>query len=703
MSRADYSVWIDWDNDGGLNLSDFETTVDQWYSSGTTPPAFAVDHVQYHGGSNSLLVTWQGYVPFQFDISGHGFDKGKFALSGFENVPPSFMFDTAGSGFDQGRFGVNNLGDPSVQSPKVLRNLTGLIVGRQYNISIWTYTPSSGGRSVYFGVKDIYNTSPSTTVDAWQNFQFSFVATSTTHIVQVSPNGDPADGDKTWIDQLTIWNDDEDVTDRTLSGGSDNITFSTGRQVSRSLSPITSSDTSFSLQNQDYLFTPDNPATPLGPYLGPGKPVLIRASFQNVDYNLFRGFLSDFQLLPDWSNQNAAMSATDLLGNMSNITLSTALYGGLRSGDAINKVLDEIGWSTDLRDVDPGCSVIRWWWEEGTDALSAISKIVNSEGIPAIAYIDPNGTFVFRGRKHRLLYSRSTSVQRTYHSTDTEPEFSMPFTYDIGWQDMFNHIDLDVDDRYPDHTDSEIYSTEETISILPREQKIITISGSDPFIYAKCPVQGLDYILASGSVTFQLSRKSGASTILTITAGASGAILTGLVVRAIMVPVQNTVKITVDDDYSIQKHGLMSYVADSNGDIPWASMNDMVGITAIMLGQRSERLPTVSITVNNDNDTRLNALLQTRLSDRLHIVEPNTFTDHDYFVEQLSHTISDAGTSHTALFGCERVRDQVANVFTFDDVTRGFDSGYFGYSGIDSPSTMFILDSSHLDTGLLGF
>lgn len=96
-------------------------------------------------------------------------------------------------------------------------------------------------------------------------------------------------------------------------------------------------------------------------------------------------------------------------------------------------------------------------------------------------------------------------------------------------------------------------------------------------------------------------------------------------------------------------------------------------------------------------------LLQREVSDRVHIIESETFTDDDFYVNQIEHTITEGGLYHTALFGYEQVKSQVDNVFTFDDPDKGFNDGVFGISGVSNPSDLFIVGTTNLGEGFLGY
>lgn len=127
---------------------------------------------------------------------------------------------------------------------------------------------------------------------------------------------------------------------------------------------------------------------------------------------LYTGRIDDFGVSADFSNRTISISLID--GLQQTATLSTELYQTIRSGTAMNVILDQIGWPADKRDIDPGASFFRYWWEEGKDALQAIIDIVYSEGPPALVYVTPDNVFTFRDRHHRLLRPESVTSQATF-------------------------------------------------------------------------------------------------------------------------------------------------------------------------------------------------------------------------------------------------------------------------------------------------
>lgn len=215
-----------------------------------------------------------------------------------------------------------------------------------------------------------------------------------------------------WFNTGTVAASGNDVTSDVLGEGTWSSSY--GRDQARQLSPASAGTANWSLCNVDRVYSPENPSSPLTGGLGPGRPTEFHVLFNSTDYRLFTGRIDDFNIHVDFNNRTADFTGIDGLGDLLVSKLSTAVYRGLRTGQIISTILNSVGWPAGLRDLDLGASFARFWWAEGKDALTAILEAVQAEGPPAIAYVAPDGTFVFRDRHHRLLRSQSLTSQATY-------------------------------------------------------------------------------------------------------------------------------------------------------------------------------------------------------------------------------------------------------------------------------------------------
>jgi hypothetical protein len=152
-------------------------------------------------------------------------------------------------------------------------------------------------------------------------------------------------------------------------------------------------------QNGD--FNPQNPNSPYFLNLTPMRKVAISATYDNVVYPIFSGFITSY-------TTNTPRNATDVVyttiqavdalrlaqnAQISTVTDSTA---GQLSGTRINKILDQIAWPTTMRDVDPGLTTMASDPGTARTSLAALQTVTNSEY--GAFYVGKNGYFVFQDR-----------------------------------------------------------------------------------------------------------------------------------------------------------------------------------------------------------------------------------------------------------------------------------------------------------------
>jgi hypothetical protein len=472
----------------------------------------------------------------------------------------------------------------------------------------------------------------------------------------------------------------EDVTARVLARNT--VSVQGGRDQARSLSPMAAGSASLLLNNESRDYSPENTSSPLSGLIKPARSLRIRARLDPDTYTLFRGRIDEFDVLPNLEDRSVSITALDGLAGLRNVTLSTRVRQSIRTGTAIHAVLDAAGWPSDLRDIDRGATLIRFWWEEGTDAFEAIQRIVHSEGPSALATVGPDGEFVFRDRHHRLTSSRSTTSQATF----TDSLFSPPLVYDAGWRDIVNTVTLEVQERVPAPSRVTVWEDSTDISIASGDTQPIYVRTDDPFINARTPVAGIDYEIVYGTVEVTLSRNSGQSTVINVKAVNGAAQIRNLLLAANPVSVARTVQVTAEETVSIENYGIREF--PDSGDLPWASRSDAEAIAELILSQRAERLPIVSVRLFGNDETRVRQMLERQVSDRVTIVDDETGLNREFFIEQVQHNVIDGGKYHETVFGCEAIPALPTGVFVLD--VSELDVGQLGSIGLDDPETIFI-------------
>lgn len=495
-----------------------------------------------------------------------------------------------------------------------------------------------------------------------------------------------------WAGDGTYTAAGDDVTTRVLDDLQP-VTATYGRDAARTGSPISGGEAAFTLNNQSRDYSPENTASPLAGLVIPGRGVYIKATLGGVDYPIFVGYLDDFDVQPGYNDQNIPVRCIDGLGRLKGSQITTDLYEGIRTGTAIGVILDRAGWPAAARDLDAGATVMPYWWLSNADPFDAIMDLVNSEGQPALVGVDPaTGNFFFRDRHHRYTRSASTTVQSTWRASTVEPMISDPTGYDHGWKEIINSVTYQVPVRQKTADWKIAWSAPGRLSISAGQTLVLTASGSSAFVTALTPEQDTDYTVPTGSVSVALSRTSGGSIDIRITAVGGNAVVDNLQLRARTVDTFTTVNVTVEDVASIAKYGRRT---QQDSQTPaWAGLYDAQAIGEILIGRRAERLPTITTTMISCNPQRQAQVFGRKLSDRVHVIEPHTGLDADCFIERVEHSIGQAGAEHRVTFALEKVATEVTTPFTFDVAGRGFNDGRFQFAGVVLGTSAFRFDTA---------
>ncbi len=508
-----------------------------------------------------------------------------------------------------------------------------------------------------------------------------------------------------WSGDGTFAQANEDVTRRVLDARQ-SVTMSYGRDQVRALSPIKVGVAGFALNNRDRYLSPENSSSPLYGLVKPGRRVRITATVGGVDTVLYSGYLDDFDLKPDFAERYVGADCIDALGRLRGQKVSTAVYQGLRPGEAIGVLLDAVGWPADRRDLETGATMMPFWWLDEADAYDALMELVASEGPPALATVDSSDRLVFRGRHHRLQRAASLTAQSTWYSSGVEPMISPPAQYGHGWKEIINSVVFQLPQRSIAGDLSVVWTSAGQMTVPAGQPVQIVARASEPFVGAVAPVQTTgfnadgtpngDYTLVSGTVSAAVSRTSGQSVTITLTSAGS-AVISDLQLRAYAAGSSGSILVTAEDQPSIAEYGRRSL---PDGQVPvWASRGDAEAIAAVILGQRVDRLPTITVTMVAANATRLAQQIGRNLSDRVRVVEAHTGLNADCFVEQIGHEIGQGGLEHKTTFGLEKAPAQITGAFVLGSATSGvLGTNRLGRRGFTQPSTMFVLGTQ----GVLG-
>lgn len=387
MATAQYQVLVNWQEPKEQNVGQFETDTDGWVAASGV----------------------------QLDRSGDKVHSGDFSLHPTAAIANEIVFDGP-VGWDTFVFGSEGCPSVGLMSTRLLTNLD---IGTRYQVFGWAYIPPDS-RHVRLTTSGADYESTTVIKEAWHYLETSFTASAETQTIElysVFTEGSPGTTGP-YLDDFAYKLAGEDITELVF-GTRSPLTTVEGRDLPRALSSVATSQAEFEFNNLDSLYSPNNPLSILHEHVPTNAPVQIRAVFEGRMYLLYNGFIDTFVInheLPEMSTLD--VQTIDLLGILAATEVSTGLYQNVRTSEALGYLLDEIGWPIGKRKLDVGSTVLDWWWVDRTNALQALNNLLGAEGLPAIAYVDDVGDFVFRNRHHRFLASESLFPVARYQGED---------------------------------------------------------------------------------------------------------------------------------------------------------------------------------------------------------------------------------------------------------------------------------------------
>lgn len=483
------------------------------------------------------------------------------------------------------------------------------------------------------------------------------------------------------------WNNDgvftgtaEDVTADLI----DDLTVSYGWNFDGD-SRMSTSSMDFALRNPSRTYAPDYTSSPIYPNVGPGRRARLQVSSGGT-FTLIDGTLDTYSQASRLGERLFAGTVGDAWAKIGSQTVSTALQRGIRTGAAIGIVLDEIGW-TGARDLDPGVSVLPFWWASDVSATEAISQLLDAEGAMARAWVQ-GGTFTFRDRHHRINRTASQTVQATFTNVIL-PAGSGPggsfrtvrdtFTYSDGFDHLANSVSFTVDERRM-QSPAVVWESDTPVVVPASSSTVLHVRADDPFDNAIVPVEDTDFRVVSGAdpTSITLSRTSGQSVIITINGGLTAAVLEGFQLRANPVTVARQVKVLEENSSSItQFRGRYEWPREC----PFVNVYDAQAIARQIVNHYGVRRPRMTFTLMNGfGSGYLAQMLGRSISDRITVRDDDTGFNGPCYIEQIQHRLPmPIGIDHYTTFSVEAAEAANATTyFKFDTAGAGFNQGVFG-------------------------
>ena len=450
------------------------------------------------------------------------------------------------------------------------------------------------------------------------------------------------------------------------------VTVDLGREGARALMPPKVPSHSVVLHNEDGAYSQENPASPVYQLLIPGRPSRVtvlhgeRRQYRShtqyrahvpyrgqAPYTVATGAVDDLRQTTEPGRQRAEIDSLGTMAMLVRQQVTVAVQTNIRTDQAIGLVLDAAEWPADKRALSVGDTTLLYWWCDERSPWAAILELLAAEG-PCQLYQDAEGVLHFENRNYRAVESRATTSQATLYDTDTGGLWFTGLAYEPGFKSIYNRATYSTKRRTLGSL-AKIWEYGATITLSAGQSVTLIAKPQYPFQEAVAPQSGTDYTVSAGSLSgVSLSATSGLVSFLTLTAGGSGATVTGVTstgiqirAKALTVLSETIAQNSVDASASIAK-----YSPIPGANIPrtlavqgWPEI-DPVSAQAVCnawVNRYMEQRPQVTIRLRNADVDHVRQMLEREVSDRVTLVDTNTGLNTDFWVEMKTLRISGAG------------------------------------------------------------
>lgn len=191
------------------------------------------------------------------------------------------------------------------------------------------------------------------------------------------------------------------------------------------------------LDNSDDRFDPNNTSSPYDPDVVLGVPARMTVTHNSIDYVMFRGLVEQW---PQQYTYGVTASVTLPMADGAKVLhrrLLNTSFSEQSADERIDAVLDEVGWPSNLRDLDSAVvDVPAATFEGDVSAFDHIHDVAEAE--VGYFFIAANGNATFR---NRVALSGGSSSQATFGDGASEIRYEdIDVTYDD--VDVFNEAQV---------------------------------------------------------------------------------------------------------------------------------------------------------------------------------------------------------------------------------------------------------------------
>jgi len=432
------------------------------------------------------------------------------------------------------------------------------------------------------------------------------------------------------------------------------------------------------VKNDDGRFNSFNTASPLSSNLLPGRPIQSEMEVSGTSAVMWRGFIDEIKPEPDIGGvHRAKISSRGSLHKINQEQVDISLQTLVTTGSAINAILDGINWPASSRSIDAGVYVMPdFWVKNPKKALNVLRDVENTE----FGFIreTKDGKIAFDDRHHRTQLTAQTAYSDDVGSGIRCQRIDQLDPY----REIFNSIEVPVN-RYTEGASAVLWvlaqsgfssppiavgGTQAFFAKFPNLDSVANAVGVD---FWTTPVASTDMLANSNAegtgtdfssdVAITVSKFDTAMKIVLSNNANATSFITKLQGQGIPKLQPNTVNIRSEDSASQTTFGVRKFPVRTEfiGNISEAQ------IYADFL-KEAHKNPIRKLELEFEATKDTDHLVEARdrdVSQRITVDASSGSKlgiSEDFYTENMSHTVKDAGNSH-------RVRMQVSPVSGFGD------------------------------------
>lgn len=177
-------------------------------------------------------------------------------------------------------------------------------------------------------------------------------------------------------------------------------------------------------------FNPQNVNSPYFGYLTPLRKLRVAATYAGTSYFLYSGYTTEYRYTYPQGQETGYVDilCSDALRLMQQATVTTVTgaTAGQDTGTRTTKILDQVFWPTNMRQIDTGSTTCVADPGTARTSLDALFNAAFSE--QGAFYIDQEGTAVFKNRANTITSASATPIE--FNQSGGIPYKNLAFAFD---------------------------------------------------------------------------------------------------------------------------------------------------------------------------------------------------------------------------------------------------------------------------------